>query len=108
MVPHVSAPIFLKMLEFLCLDDFVLEDDMDESSWKELGDLADKFIYLLEGLRILCEWEEERFPHVMLRGNFLPIWGTTRVGGGGSGVLVTGWNVIVYGTAEIIACGEKT
>ena len=51
-VPDTSSAVFLKMLEYLCLDCFVL-DDMDVSSRKELGALAD--MYMLDGLRLLCD-----------------------------------------------------
>ena len=53
-VPDVSAASFLKLLEYLCLDDFLVLDDMDASSREELSTLAD--MYLLEGLlRLLFE-----------------------------------------------------
>ena len=49
-VPHVSTGVFLKMMEYLCLDGFVL-GDLDGSSREELDALAD--MYMLEGLRLL-------------------------------------------------------
>ena len=65
-VPDVSAATFLKLLEYLCLDDFVLEDGMDASSREELGALAD--MYMLDGLRLLwesCEGESSSHHGVM-------------------------------------------
>ena len=52
MVPDVSAVLFIKLLEYLCLDDFAL-GDLDEALRKELGVMAD--MYLLEGLNFLCD-----------------------------------------------------
>ena len=49
-VPDVSRVVFLKLLEYLCFDDFVL-DDLDEASKGELGVLAD--MYMLDGLKRL-------------------------------------------------------
>lgn len=46
---NISRAVFLKLLEYVCLDDFIL-DDLQLS--RELIVLAD--MYLLEGLRILC------------------------------------------------------
>ena len=51
-VCDVSAGVFLKLLEYLCLDGFVL-DGLDDSVRGQLGDVAD--MYLVEGLRLLCE-----------------------------------------------------
>ena len=50
MVPDISASTFMNMLEYLCLDDFVV-DDLDTSSREELGTLAD--MYMLGGLQLL-------------------------------------------------------
>ena len=53
-VPDVSAIVYVKLLEYLCLDDFVL-DDLDEPSKEELCELAD--MYMLDGLRLLLNRE---------------------------------------------------
>ena len=53
-VSDVSAVAFLKLLEYLCLDDFLL-DDMDASSKEDLCKLAD--MYMLDGLRLLLNRE---------------------------------------------------
>ena len=50
-VPDVSAGVFLKMLEYLCLDDFFVLDDLDDTTREALCVLAD--MYLMEGLRLL-------------------------------------------------------
>ena len=50
-VPDVSAVVYVKLLEYLCLDDFVL-DDLDMSSKEELSVLAE--MYMLDGLKLLC------------------------------------------------------
>ena len=49
-VPDVSVAVFLKVLEYLCLDAFVL-DDLDDTIKEELCVLVD--MYLLEGLCLL-------------------------------------------------------
>ena len=57
-VPDTSRGAFLKMLEYLCLDGFVVDDDDVKEVWCELLELAD--IYLLEGLRLLLTSEDDR------------------------------------------------
>ena len=49
-VPDTSRVAFLKMLEYLCLDGFVVDDDVKEVLG-ELLELAD--MYMLDGLRIV-------------------------------------------------------
>ena len=51
-VPDVSVDVYLKLLEYLCLDDFVLKDDFNFSLREELGVLAD--MYMVDGLQLLC------------------------------------------------------
>ena len=48
-----SSVVFLKMLEYICLDDFTFEGIHTVEMVRELWGLAD--LYLLEGLKILCE-----------------------------------------------------
>ena len=53
-VPDTSRSAFLKMLEYLCLDDFVVDanhEKISSSSRRELLELAD--MYMMEGLRLL-------------------------------------------------------
>ena len=56
-VPDNSAGVFLKMLEYVYFDDFVLDDsildDLDDASRNELSVLAD--MYLLDGLKLFCD-----------------------------------------------------
>ena len=58
-IPDTSTAAFFKLLEYLCLDDFVgfynfrFMDDLDKSTKGELIVLAD--MYLLDGLKLLCE-----------------------------------------------------
>ena len=49
-VPDTSRGAFVKMLEYLCLDGFVVDDEVKEV-WRELLKLAD--MYMLEGLQLL-------------------------------------------------------
>lgn len=52
-IPDCSVGVFMKLLEYLYLDDFSLPKDDD--TLEKLNELAD--MYLLEGLRLLCEVE---------------------------------------------------
>ena len=54
-IPDCSAAAFVKLLEYICLDDFTLkeEEDNKEIIMEELLGLAE--MYLLEGLQIVCK-----------------------------------------------------
>ena len=55
-VPDTSRGAFLKLLEYVCLDDFSLSGvEKDDKMLSELEYLSDK--YLLEGLGLLIRHE---------------------------------------------------
>ena len=43
------------LLEYICLDGFVLENDDEREISRELIGLSD--MYLLQGLRVQCSWQ---------------------------------------------------
>ena len=56
-VPDTSRAAFWKMLEYLCLDGFVVDDEEVKGVWIELLELAD--MYMLEGLQLLMRSSDD-------------------------------------------------
>ena len=56
-VPDTSRGAFLKMLEYLCLDGVVVDDEEVKGVWYELLELAD--MYMLGGLQLLMRSNDD-------------------------------------------------